>query len=289
MAPSESRKRKLQTLMRALAEAHRQRTAGNGTRPDAAAARDRPIALEDIAAGKEQSNRAGTFWWIHRRLAEVCPNETRLQRDYEAVLRGARQRFDELAASASLCRVADGGPEDPLFLDIESCRLDGNRIFLVGLMRFRMGRLVFDQFLARHYGEEPAILAAFAEQLAQAGVLVTFNGKAFDMTCLRERAAFHGLDLPAEPVHLDILHEARRQWRSLLPDCRLVTLERWLCRRHRPGDVPNNRVSDAYHRFVTGVDVRAIGAILHHNLLDLLTLGQLLCLLLTNEQPDVDF
>ncbi len=288
MALPESRRRKLQSLLRSLAGTGRRRAAANTTWPGGLQASGRVAVLEDVAAGSEQSNSAGTFWRIRRRLAEVCPDDTSLQRHYSAVLRGARQRFDELAASPGLCRAANGTPEDPLFLDIESCGLAGSCVFLVGLMSFRDGELTFEQLLARHYGEEPAVLAALAQRLGQAGLLVTFNGKAFDMTCLRERAAFHGVALPAEPTHLDILHEARRRWRGLLPDCRLVTLERWLCRRHRLGDIPGSEVPDAYHRFVTSADARALGAVLHHNLLDLLTMGQLLCLLLTGEQPDVD-
>lgn len=85
-------------------------------------------------------------------------------------MRGARQRFDELKASPALCCVADGGPGDPLFMDIETCGLSGSMIFLVGLMWCEGGRLVFRQHLARNYAEEPAVLQAFAHAPAERAI-----------------------------------------------------------------------------------------------------------------------
>jgi hypothetical protein len=148
-------------------------------------------------------------------------------------------------------------------------------------MSYAETELVIDQYLARNYAEEEAILQAFADRYAQAGILVTFNGKAFDMNLIRERAAFHGVALPRhEPPHLDLLVEARRLWKGRLPNCRLQTLERHLCGRNRMGDIPGWAIPDAYHRFVQTGDARVLRDILHHNLLDLLTMAQLLCMAL---------
>ena len=247
-----------------------------------------PVPLAAAAPGVEAVGPHGHFHLIRRRLVEISGDYADVQRQFAGVLRGARQRFDELEASAALCHIADGEPEGPLFMDIETCGLAGTSIFLVGLMGFADGELVFDQFFARHYGEEPAILAAFADRLAAASTLVTFNGKSFDMTSLRERSVFHGLDLGEEPPHCDLLHESRRRWRKALPNCRLQTLEQYLCKRRRVGDIPGAAIPEAYHGFVATGDARQIRDILHHNLLDLLTMSQLLCMILTGEQPDVD-
>jgi len=289
---SESRRKKLEMLTRALAERDlrsAERALPQAARPAAGTspvARP-PLPLHEAAPGAEATSQAGTYWHIRRRLAEISGDDLAVQRNLAAVLRGARQRFDELSSSAALCHIANGTVEGPLFLDIETCGLVGSCIFLIGLMAFENEQLVFDQLLARHYGEEPAILAAFAARLASASVLVTFNGKSFDMTNLRERAAFHGLDLGTEPPHCDLLHESRRRWRRDLPDCRLQTLEQYLCKRRRVGDIPGSAIPQAYHRFVADGDAGEIRLILHHNLLDLLTMSQLLCAALTGEQPDV--
>ncbi len=249
----------------------------------------KPLRLPAAAPGRVARARGQKYWLIRRRLSEVSGEATDLQEEYAAVLRGARQRVEELTASAALCHIADARPEGPLFLDIETCGLAGACIFLIGLMSYRGGELLFEQFLARHYGEEPAIVAAFARRLASADALVTFNGKAFDMTNLRERAIFHGLQIPDPPPHCDLLHESRRRWRRCLPNCRLQTLERVLCGRQRVGDIPGAQIPEAYHGFVSDGDARRLKAILHHNLLDLLTMGQLLTAVLTGRQPDVDF
>ncbi|GAG48661.1 unnamed protein product, partial [marine sediment metagenome] len=209
-----------------------------GRRPRATRPPGEPLGLAKAAPGTQRDGPRGPYWLVRRALAEVSGDDAAVQRQYAAVqrqyaavLRGARQRLDELEASAALCHVADGTPDGPLFLDIETCGLAGACIFLVGLMQYRDGELIFEQHFARHYGEEPAILAAFAERLAAAATLITFNGKAFDMTNLRERAAFHGVDLGRDPPHCDLLHESRRRWRKALPNCRLQTLEQYLCKR----------------------------------------------------------
>ena len=249
----------------------------------------KPVTLRKAAPGRVARIGGEEYWLIRRPLSEVLADESaELQRQYRTVLRGSGQRLDELKSSAAMCHVADGDPEGPLFMDIETCGLAGACIFLVGIMSFHEGEFVFEQFLARHYGEERPVLAAFARHLAKAETLITFNGKSFDMTSIRDRAVFHGLDLPETPPHCDLLHESRRLWRDCLPNCRLQTLERFLCRRHRTGDIPGAMIPDAYHGYVASGDARAVKDILHHNLLDLLTMSQILTAALTGRGPDVD-
>jgi uncharacterized protein YprB with RNaseH-like and TPR domain len=280
----------------------------------------------------------GKCWLVRRTLAEIAPGSTQIAGEYAAVMRGARQRVDELEASPALCVVAASAPGDLLFMDIETCGLAGTGVFLVGTMFYEDEQLVFEQHLARDYAEEAAIVQAFYDRLGRgprepaaptggmpvAPVLVTFNGKAFDMNFLAERAAYHGVEIPARrgarrsgaraaqppkavlskqppkavlptqhgkavlPVHLDLLHEARRRWRKSLPNCRLQTLERSLCNRLRQGDIPGWAIPDAYHRFVSDGDAGRLADILHHNLLDLLTMAQLVCAVLTGAAPAME-
>ncbi|HDZ20093.1 hypothetical protein LCGC14_0239120 [marine sediment metagenome] len=303
MTMSESRRKKLSMLMKSLSagdmpsaqKALAEYGHSGVNRPQQKAAG--PISLADACGGAEVGVEVNgervPYWLIRRTLSEVSPDDAAISTEFAAVLAGARQQFDELAASAELCHAANGSAEDVLFMDLETCGFSGSPIFLVGLMRCEGGELIFEQHLARHYGEEAGILQAFAERLAGAGVLVTFNGKAFDMNMVRERSAFHAIDVPPRdgppdnrmPPHLDLLHEARRRWKGVLPNCRLQTLESHLCRRHRTGDIPGAAIPDAYHRFVDTADARQVRDILHHNLLDLLTMGQLLCVLLTGCEP----
>jgi len=255
-----------------------------------------PAALSDVCPGEDVSTGGdaspaagpGRYWRVRRTLGQIAPDELPAGSELAAILRGARQRFDELAASRALLLASEARPDELLFVDLETCGLGGTPIFLVGWMAYEAGELVFTQCLARDYSEEAAICGAFAERIARARVLVTFNGKAFDMNMLRERSAFHGVRLPGredEPPHLDLLHECRRHWRGELPNFRLQTLERAYCGRSRAGDIPGWAIPDAYHRFVRTGDARAIGDILHHNILDLLTMARLLAALLTGSGP----
>jgi len=245
------------------------------------------IELADACPGEEvAATDERRFWMIRRTLAEVSPDELSLACEYAAVMRGARQRFNELQASAALCFAANARPEDLLFMDTETCGFSGSMIFLVGLMSYRDGGFLFEQLFARDYSEEAGILQVFADRLATCGVLVTFNGKAFDMNMIRERSAFHAVPLPSElPPHLDLLHACRRRWRTVLPNCRLGTLEQHFCSRSRRGDIPGCDIPDAYHHFVHSGDARRVRDIVHHNLLDLLTMAQLLCAVLTGCDP----
>ncbi len=252
-----------------------------------------PIPLTDACPGAEATvdTPAGpvTYWRIRRTLRQVEPENLHIATDYAAVLRGARHGFDELAASPALCQAANAGPEDLLFMDTETCGLAGTMIFLVGVMFHQAGELIFEQHLARDYSEEPGILAAFTRRYDAAEVLVTFNGKSFDLTQIRDRSAFHGLTGAwAEPPHLDLLHECRRRWKGQLKRFTLQNLERHFCGRHRTGDIPGAAIPDAYHDFVRTADARQLRDILTHNLLDLLTMAQLVTILLTACDPNRD-
>ena len=135
---------------------------------------------------------------------------------------------------------------------------------------------VLHQYFARHYGEEPALLAAVAEQVRGFDALITFNGKSYDAPFLAARALTHGVELKLPRYHLDLLHPARRRWRNELPDCRLTTLERRVCRRSRTGDVPGAEIPALYHDYVRSRDPWQLVPVFHHNLLDVMTMADVL-------------
>ncbi|NLF29626.1 MAG: ribonuclease H-like domain-containing protein [Planctomycetes bacterium] len=289
----ESRRRRLEELLRSQARGQVVRgdqilrARGHSAINRGAAEPAPPLPLGEACGGEAAADRLGRpCWRIRRTLADVEGESAALAVQYARVLRGARQRFDELEATAALCHAADARPEDLLFMDTETCGLAGCMIFLVGMMTFADGQLVFEQWLARDYSEEAAILQAFADRYAKAGVLVTFNGKSFDMTQIRDRWVFHAVESPwMDAPHLDLLHESRRRWKGQLKRFSLQTLERHFCGRHRTGDIPGAAIPAAYHHFVATGDARRMKDILHHNLLDLLTMAQLVTILLTGCDP----
>ena len=167
-------------------------------------------------------------------------------------------------------------PEDLYFLDIETTGLNNSPLFLIGTMVYENNTFFARQYLARTYGEEPAILSLFQEHALGRKLLVTFNGRSFDYPYIRARAAATNIRLSFTPPHLDLLPASRRIWRGQFPNYKLQTLERHVCGRARFGDIPGHAIPAAYHSFVrTGNAVQMV-EILKHNLLDLLTMADLM-------------
>jgi uncharacterized protein YprB with RNaseH-like and TPR domain len=166
-------------------------------------------------------------------------------------------------------------PEEVCFLDIETTGLATTPVFLIGTLVWREGGFLCRQFLARTYAEEASILAHFVDQTRRSPALITFNGKTFDLPYLRSRAAATGVPFSEPRRHLDLLHVSRRLFRDKLPDCKLQTLERCICRRSRGDDIPGHEIPRAYHDFVRTGDAREMAIIIRHNQLDLLTMAHL--------------
>ncbi|MCJ7543791.1 MAG: ribonuclease H-like domain-containing protein, partial [Phycisphaerae bacterium] len=182
---SESRRRKLSMLSRSLAKGDiasaarllAQHGHSGLNRGPGAGGRPEPLPLLAACGGRASAVAANgrrlSYHLVHKKLSQLGADCLPVARRYVAVMRGAGQRFDEMSASAALCHAANARPEDPLFMDIESCGLAGASIFLVGTMAYRRGELVFRQYLARDYAEEAAILAAFSRRYARSALLVT--------------------------------------------------------------------------------------------------------------------
>jgi uncharacterized protein YprB with RNaseH-like and TPR domain len=169
-------------------------------------------------------------------------------------------------------------PERMLLLDLETCGLAGAALFLVGILRQIDGTPTVELLLARNYAEEAAVLASLWQLLGSHDVLVTFNGKTFDWPMVLERSVRHRLNHNAAarpPHHVDVLHHARRRWRKQLPNCRLQTLERFVCRRHRRDDIPGHRIPSVYADYVRTGFERDMDTVLYHNAIDLVTLFDL--------------
>ncbi|MBD3161720.1 MAG: hypothetical protein GF346_05630 [Candidatus Eisenbacteria bacterium] len=178
-------------------------------------------------------------------------------------------------------------PADHLFLDLETLGFVGRPLFLIGLLHADPdGRMRLVQLLARDYAEEEATLRYFSRIYGPYRAWVTFNGKSFDVPSLRLRCAFHRLPPVGPETHVDLLHLARRHFRGVFEDCRLKTLERRICGRHRIDDLDGARVPDAYHRWVRESDPSWLEPILRHNRDDLVTLAELYANLIDIEESE---
>jgi uncharacterized protein YprB with RNaseH-like and TPR domain len=203
-------------------------------------------------------------------------------RGYDRVLASiaeARQRL-ALAADEDLrpdfALLKRHGFERILLLDLETGGWAGSPVLLAGLLTIDIDCVRVRQLLARSYAEEPAVVAEVGAMVAAAPLVVTYNGKSFDMPMLADRAGRYRLRWNPPAGHLDLLHHARRAYRQTTPDCRLVTLEWAICHRRRLGDVAGRDIPNLLHRFARDGDPSAVVPVMHHNALDLVTLAELL-------------
>ncbi len=233
------------------------------------------VALEEATKGEEiQCPRFGKAYLIRNPVRNADGDPASVSEDLR---KGLLETGSSLRRFLCETLNTDGfPPEDVLFADIETTGLGGTPVFLVGAMVWEDGGLVVYQYLARDYSEEKGIVARFVDLAAGRKLLVTFNGKSFDVPYLRTRAAAVGVPFSVGSAHLDLLHVGRRIWGSKLPDCKLQTLETFICGRVREGDIPGSEIPEAYHEFVRTKNAVEMIEILRHNYLDLVTLAELM-------------
>ncbi len=95
----------------------------------------------------------------------------------------------------------------------------GTVAFLVGCGFYDLGAFQVRQFLLTSYAAERALLTAVAEFFDDAELIVTYNGKTFDVPVMETRWMFHRMEMPLDGVpHFDALHTARRLWKSRTDD-----------------------------------------------------------------------
>ena len=243
---------------------------------------EKPVRLEELIKGEVAGAPERPCYRIDRMLEELFDRADELTKELRSVWVQGRHALSEEELTRQWREVIEVDPERLLFLDIETCGLTSTPLFLIGTMYLGAdGRFRLRQFFARDYAEEVHVLRHLAEFVGDFDILVTFNGKSFDWPYIIDRAVYHSVPMHADaPDHLDLLHEARRRWKSVLPNCQLQTLEYHVCKRRRVGDLPGSLIPDAYHRYVKTGNARQMLDVIHHNALDLITMAELMLFML---------
>lgn len=185
----------------------------------------------------------------------------------------------------------DGWARRVVFFDVETTGLSGGAgtvAFLAGCGWFEDEAFRVRQFFLAGPAGERAMLEALSRIFDEASLLVTYNGRSFDVPLMETRWAFHRSS-PAtdELAHFDMLPGARRLWgpperrtsMSAFPtpdeerSCSLSVLERSVLGFHRVNDVPGIEIPTRYFHFIRTGNVAAIEGVLEHNRYDLLSLA----------------
>lgn len=167
-----------------------------------------------------------------------------------------------------------------VFLDTETTGLSrgtGTYVFLVGIGRYSGESFVIRQYFLRDLPEECSLLFLVNEILSQGGVLVTYNGKCFDIPLLHTRftCARMATEIQALP-HLDLLHLSRRLWKERIGSCALSNVESQILGVKRSGDVPGALIPSLYFEYLESKDARPLQPVFYHNCQDILSLAALL-------------
>jgi uncharacterized protein YprB with RNaseH-like and TPR domain len=194
---------------------------------------------------------------------------------------------DDLRLLDPSLELKDSPGPRTVFIDLETTGISGGAgtvAFLVGCGFFDLGAFQVRQFLLTSYASERALLSAVTEFFGGTDLIVTYNGKTFDVPVMETRWSFHRLPMPdfsQDVPHFDMLHPARRLWSTRVGSddgtaaggCRLTTLERDVLGFRRIGDVPGMEIPRRFFQFLRSGDARPLEAVLEHNRLDLVSLA----------------
>ncbi|MFN7920121.1 MAG: ribonuclease H-like domain-containing protein [Bryobacteraceae bacterium] len=227
-------------------------------------------SLQDIVPGEEIATPHGRHWettrvWEHHR------------RHGNMEIARLQDLPPDLLAQLTEGAVTEAHPETWAFLDTETTGLAGGAgtcAFLIGVGRITPRGFEVRQFFMRDYDEEKSQLHALTEALTGAQVLVTYNGKCFDVPLLETRYRLSRARPPFDEIpHLDLLFSARRLWRLRLDNCRLVELETSILGHEREGDIPGQMIPEVYFDWVRSGAVARLAPVFHHNALDIVSLA----------------
>jgi hypothetical protein len=262
--------------------------------------------VADIEGGHDAASAASALGGVvHERETGAC---VVVERRWEGDAWHGRRRVGSLVpppgAPIGLFdpRLAgtEGWARRVVFFDIETTGLSGGAgtlAFIAGCGWFEDETFVVRQFFLNGPSGERAMLDALGEIFERASLLVTYNGRTFDVPAMETRWAFHRQPSPTDDVpHFDMLPPARRLWgggqraedggqraegRGQRADggepdarsCTLTSLERSVLGFHRVGDVPGFEIPSRYFHFLRTGDAEAVTGVLEHNRLDVMSLA----------------
>lgn len=171
------------------------------------------------------------------------------------------------------------------FFDTETTGLCGGcglKVYLLGVLRWQDDTWVLRQYLMTRPIGEAALVAAWQAECSPDAVLVSYNGKRFDVPALRTLEILHGRPATSPAAHWDLLYPVRRAFKGHWPDCRLTTAERMLAGIERHHDLPGSEAPKAWRQFLACGDTTQLIRVMQHNRSDLEALLRILRALLAD-------
>lgn len=191
---------------------------------------------------------------------------------------------DVLLNWAKLDKEKTRRKEDILVLDLETTGLGrtGTLAFMIGLGYYENNQFIVEQLFLPDPEAEVSSFDRLLELVKSRSLLITFNGKTFDVPVLESRLLYHQIWLNLrEMEHLDLLHIARRLWRNKLPSCALETIEFYVLGhiRDKELDIEGGDIPQTYYQFLLSGDPELIRRVFIHNHHDILHTAALFTLI----------
>jgi len=163
-------------------------------------------------------------------------------------------------------------------LDIETTGLNPsrNKFILGGL--YTLEDKMLHQFFAENRQEEEAALRAYIAELDKLDMVITYNGKHFDMPFIAKRAAAYGIEFRL-PYDLDLylVLNGHSPIKKFVPNLKQKTVENYMgLWQDRTDEISGGESVELYNEFERTQDQALEEKILLHNSDDVLQLTRLL-------------
>lgn len=190
----------------------------------------------------------------------------------------------ELAPSPlfdSIMELSVASKNDTLAFDTETSGLSngsGSFIFMLGLGYFEHDEYIVDQLILPDLNAEKAFLRQAELIFSRFPVLLSYNGKSFDIPMLQNRLRFHMLpDFTKNILHCDLLKLTRRYWKEALGTVPLSAIEHYVLELQRGDEeVPGYLAPELYRSYLSDSDAAHIAGVAYHNQIDVVSLSAFL-------------
>ncbi len=165
-----------------------------------------------------------------------------------------------------------------LYLDTESTGLNtggASYAILVGLGAFENSKFVIRRWFLNSPDGEVRLLEEIKEFLRNFDLIVSYNGKSYDMNLLQSRYDYYQSGYMVKAFkQIDLLHIVRRFWKGKLMNCSLQTIESEILGFNRlPEDeIPGWKIPWAYFNYLETGFTEDIVKIHDHNATDILSM-----------------
>lgn len=178
------------------------------------------------------------------------------------------------------------GDSNFAIFDIETTGLNAKyeKVILIGLMYIENKKPIIKQFFCNHRKNEQTLLRAFADNIRQYELLISYNGNSFDIPFLNQRFQQNHIPISLNKYkNFDLLRFVRKYKQYLgLQDCALKSVEQKLGINRRDTISGKDSV-ELYRLYENNQAIALKNKILLHNYEDIYYLGH--CLKIIDQVP----